>query len=437
VRVNGTMSGMAAAPGHEAAVRDRRLWLMALYGFGCGLPLPLSGFTLGQWMSEAGLSLGAIGLAAMIGIPYILKFAWAPAFDRILPPGLLGRLGRRRGWLLLIQPALMLSVTALALSNPARAPLATVAAAICLAFLSASQDVVVDAWRIETFPPAQQGRAVARYVWGYRIAMLAANAGAIKLASLLGWHGSLLLMAALSGAGLLATLAATEPAVSRIAAGRAAFRQGFSGAVIEPLREFLSRGGALAILAFIVLFHLGDALAGVMLPPYYRALGYVRDDVALANLPSLAAALAGISLGGVLVARIGTGRALILTGFVQMTAILLYLALGYAGGARAPLVVTVAAEAFVGGLAAAAFLAFLSTLCSPAYTATQYALLSALAAVPLRTLGGLSGFLAAAVGWKTFFALSTFSALPAMLIMLYLLRRFPGQAPAPEPALAQ
>lgn len=411
------------------------MWLMALYGFGCGLPLPLSGFTLGQWMSESGLSLGAIGLSAMIGMPYVLKFLWAPVLDRVALPGALGRIGRRRGWLLAIQPALMLSIVALALSEPSHGALLTVAAAVVLAFLSASQDVVVDAWRIETFPRLQQGAAVAAYVWGYRLALLVANAGAIRLATLLGWHGSLLLMAALSGVGLCATLVAREPVVPQLEDDRSAARSGFTRAVIDPLREFLSRGGAVAILGFVVLFHLGDALAGVMLPPYYRALGYVRDDVALAYLPALAAALAGITVGGWLVARIGTGKALILTGFVQMVAILLYLALGYAGGARAALVATVAAEAFVGGLASAAFLAFLSNLCSPAYTATQYALLSALAAVPLRTLGGLSGFLAAAVGWKAFYAFSTLAALPAMLLMLYLLRRHPTRPAATAPAL--
>ena len=398
---------------------------MALYGFGCGLPWPLSGFTLGQWMSEAGLSLGIIGLTANLGLPYIFKFLWAPVFDRA-PPGVLRYLGRRRGWLFAIQPLLMLSVAGLALSNPARTPMATIAAGGLLAFFSASQDIVVDAWRIETFPQLQQGAAVARYVWGYRLALLAANGGAIKLASLLGWHGSLVLMAALTGSGLVATLIAPEPSVPDTAAA-ASVRSGFVHAVVDPLREFVRRGGAVAILAFIVLFHLGDALAGVMLPPYYRALHYPRDDVAWANLLSLLPALAGITLGGWLVARIGAGRALIFTGFVQMTAILLYLALGYAGGARVALVATVATEAFVGGLASAAFLAFLSNLCSPAYTATQYALLSALAAVPLRTIGGLSGFLAAAVGWHAFFAFSTLAALPAMLLMLYLLRRHPAQ----------
>ena len=424
---------MMPDPDAPPPLADRRMWLMALYGFGCGLPLPLSGFTLGQWMSESGLSLGTIGLAAMIGMPYILKFLWAPVLDRVAPPAGLARFGRRRGWLFAIQPLLVLSIAGFALSNPAQAPLATVGAAVLLAFFSASQDVVVDAWRIETFLPRQQGAAVARYVWGYRLALLAANAGAIKLASKVGWQGSLLLMAALSAVGLLATIAAPEPAVPTDA-GPGSVRSGFVHAVIDPLREFLSRGGAVVILAFVVLFHLGDALAGVMLPPYYRALGYVRDDVALAYVPALLAALAGISVGGWLVARIGSGRALIITGFVQMTAILLYLALGYAGGVRVALVATVATEAFVGGLASAAFLAFLSNLCAPTYTATQYALLSALAAVPLRTIGGLSGFLAAAVGWHAFFALSTFAALPAMLLMLYLLRRYPARQAVPAAA---
>jgi PAT family beta-lactamase induction signal transducer AmpG len=429
------MSENAVEAGLRRPFTDRRMWLMALYGFGCGLPLPLSGFTLGQWMSESGLSLGAIGLASMIGMPYVLKFLWAPVLDRVVLPGFLGRMGRRRGWLLAIQPALMMSCVALALSNPSRAPLATVAAAVALAFLSASQDVAVDAWRIESFPPRLQGAALAGYVWGYRLALLTANAGAIKLASLLGWHGSLLVMAVLSSAGLWATLAAPEPLVPPLEGERTRVHAGFARAVIDPLREFLSRSAAVAILGFVALFHLGDALAGVMLPPYYRALGYVRDDVALANVPSLAAALAGITVGGWLVARIGSGRALILTGFVQMAAILLYLALGYAGGDRGALVATVAMEAFVGGLAAAAFLAFLSGLCASAYTATQYALLSALAAVPLRTLGGLSGFLAQAVGWKAFYALSTLAALPAMLLMLYLLRRHPTK-PSVAPAVA-
>ncbi|MBV9786451.1 MAG: MFS transporter, partial [Acidisphaera sp.] len=259
-------------------------------GFACGLPLPLSGFTLGQWMSEAGVSLGAIGLSATIGLSYSLKFLWSPVLDRVAPPGPLRRLGRRRGWLLAIQPALAAACALLALSDPARAPAVTVGVAAVIAFLSASQDIVVDAWRIETFPARSQGTALAAYVWGYRLALLAANAGVIRLASVLGWHGSLLVAAGLSCSGLLTTLCAAEPTVPPDAASTGAtppagapdLRASFSRAVVDPLREFLQRPRTVPVLGFVLLFNLGEALAGVMLPPYYRALGYGRNDVALA-----------------------------------------------------------------------------------------------------------------------------------------------------------
>jgi MFS transporter, PAT family, beta-lactamase induction signal transducer AmpG len=404
------------------------MWLMAGYGFACGLPLPLSGFTLRQWMSEGGLSLGAIGMSAAIGLAYTLKFLWAPVLDQVAPPGPLARLGRRRGWLAAIQPAQAIAAVLLAISNPATAPLATVAAAASLAFLSASQDIVVDAWRIEIFPERMQGAALAAYVWGYRFAMLVSGAGAIKLADVLGWHGSLLCMAGLASLGLLVTLSAPEPQTRTPGHSAARFASRFYGAVVEPLREFLSRPGAGAILAFVVLFKLGEALAGIMLAPFYRSLGFDRSAVAVANGPiSMFATLAGIAGGGWLVARMGVRRALVLTGFVQMLAMLMYVVLAYSAGERHVLYLTTVTEAFAEGLADAAFLAFLSSLCAMAYTATQYALLSSLAAVAVRTLGGLSGFMAQAVGWKAFYSLATLAALPAMLLMLYLLRRYPAR----------
>src|SRR5579875_224653 len=176
--------------------RQRALWIMGAYGFVAGLPLPLSGFTLRQWMSEGNVSLAAIGLTANIGLAYTLKFLWSPLFDHVRPGPFAG-FGRRRGWLLLIQPLLVAAAALLALSNPARAPVASFSAAALVAFLSSCQDICVDAWRIETFPERLQGAAMAAYVWGYRGALLVSGAGAIGLASHLGWHGSLLLMAAL------------------------------------------------------------------------------------------------------------------------------------------------------------------------------------------------------------------------------------------------
>jgi PAT family beta-lactamase induction signal transducer AmpG len=416
---------------------DRRLWVMGAYGFVAGLPLPLSGFTFRLWLSEGGVSLAVIGLTANIGLAYLLKFLWAPVLDQARPPFGLARFGRRRGWLLAIQPVLALSAVLLALSQPGVTPRLAVAAAALVAFLSASQDIVVDAWRIETFPERLQGAALAAYVWGYRAAMLVSGAGAIKGADILGWPGALLAVAALIALGPLLTLIAAEPATSgpRIVLGGLAAR--LRTAVLEPLAEFWARPGAATILAFIALFKLGEALAGVMTAPFYRSLGFDRAAIALANAPfSLIASIAGIALGGWLVARLGVGRALLWTGSVQTVAMAMYVGLAYAPGRVSMLIATVVAEAFAEGMADAAFLTYLSGLCAVAFTATQYALLSSLAAIALRTVGGLSGFLAEALGWKLFYLFAMFAALPAMAIMLRLLRRYPPaeRQPAESPA---
>ncbi len=418
-----------AAPTLAELLANPALWLMGGFGFASGLPLPLSGFTLRQWFAEGHVSLGAIGLTADIGLAYSLKFLWAPLLDHTAPPGFLARFGRRRGWLLAIQPALALSVVLLALSQPGIAPAAAAGAAALVAFLSASQDIVIDAWRIETFPQRLQGAAMAAYVWGYRGALLISGAGAIALATPWGWHLSLLLMAVLGAIGIPVTLAAREPAPpEHTAPARLSLGQRLTEALIAPLAEFMGRPGAVPILAFVVLFRLGEAMAGVMLPPFYRALGFDRVAVALANGPvSLAAVLIGAVIGGWLVARIGTGRALLATGWVQTLCLAMYVLLAYSAGDHRVLLATSAVESFTEGLADAAFITYLSSLCSRAHTATQYALLSSVAALALRTVGGLSGFLAAAAGWKLFYSLTTLAAFPAMGVMIYLLRHYPPE----------
>ena len=409
---------------------DRTLWIMAALGFACGLPLPLSGFTFRLWMSEGGVSLAAIGLTANIGIAYTLKFLWAPLLDRAPPPFGLARFGRRRGWLLAIQSVLVLAGVLLALSDPGAAPLGAVAAAAMVAFLSASQDIVVDAWRIEIFPPRLQGAALSLYVGGYRVALLISGSGAIKSADIVGWHGALLGVAALMALGPVVTLMAPEP-LARVALAARGFLANLSAAVVEPLREFVARPGAWTILAFVALFKLGEAMAGVMTAPFYLSLGFDRAAIALANfIPSLGAGFAGTILGAWLIARLGAGRALLWTGWVQTLAMAMYVVLAYSAGERHMLVLTVVTEAFAEGMADAAFIAYLSGLCAIAFTATQYALLSSIAALALRTVGGLSGFLAQAVGWKTFYTLCLFAAVPAMLVMLRILRRFPTPAEA-------
>ncbi len=408
---------------------DRRLCTMGAYGAVCGLPLNLSGFTLRQWLSEGQVSLTLIGATASIGLAYVLKFLWSPLLDQVSPPLGLARFGRRRGWLLLIQPLLALSCLRLALSNPTAAPGMLLATAALVAFLSASQDVVVDAWRVESFPERMQGIALAAYVWGYRLALLISGAGAIGLVGVLGWSGSLALMAALVGAGTLVTLAANEPQVATLPDTASAFSARLRAAVIDPFVDFLGRPSAGRILAFVMLFKLGEALAHTMAVPFYRAMGFDRAQVALATgVPSLLASLLGAAAGGWLVIRIGTGRALVITGFVQMASMGLYFALAESNGDGRILLAKIILENIAEAMADAAFLTYLSTLCSTRFTATQYALLSSLAAVGLRTIGGFSGRLAETLGWPAFYAMTIFAAVPAMLVMVSLLRRPPELA---------
>ena len=396
---------------------------MAAYGFVAGLPLPLSGFTFRLWLSEGGVSLAVIGLTANIGLAYSLKFLWSPVLDNAAPPGALARLGRRRGWLAAIQPTLAMAAALLAQSDPAHLPLLSLMLAALVAFLSATQDIVVDAWRIEAFAPNRQGAAMAAYVWGYRVALLIATTGVISAVGLVGWHVALLAVAVLIGCGVFVTLAAPEPpaVLTRVQEGGVSAR--LAHAVIAPLREFASRRGAALILAFVALFKLGEAMAGIMTAPFYRALGFSREAIAATGWFSLGGTLAGISLGGWLVARLGAGRALLRTGWAQTLAMAMYLVLAVSAGEHHVLYGTVTTEAFAQGMADAAFITYLSGLCSREFTATHYALLSSLAAIAVHTIGGASGVLAETLGWVWFYAVCMLAAFPAMGLMMVLLRR--------------
>ena len=326
----------------------------------------------------------------------------------------------------MLLPLLTLACIWLALSDAAAAPVGAIAAAGCIALLSATADIAIDAWRIELFPPSMQGIATAVYVWGYRVAMLVSGAGVIAAAGKVGWHTALLGVAVLVGLGVVVTLLAPEPVATHrpVLAGGWATRTFL--AMANPLREFLARPAAVLVLAYVALFNLGEAMAGVMLAPFYRHLGFDRVAVATAIGPfSLVATLAGIGIGGWIVARIGLSRALISTGFIQMAAMAMYIVLSASAGNHAVLYSTVVLEAFAQGLAQAAFLAYLSGLCAPAHAATQYALLSSVAPIASHTVGGFSGFLAQATGWTLFYTLAMLASLPAMLLMLYILRRHP------------
>ena len=403
--------------------RDRRFLVMLALGFAAGVPLPLTGFVLRQWFSETGISLAAIGFTALIGLSYSLKFLWAPVIDHARPP-ILARLGRRRGWLATIQPLLILSILALGLTDPAQSAMVTAAVAVVVAFLSASQDIVVDAYRIEILEEESQGYGFACYVWGYRFALLAASGGGLGLVAVIGWSGAFAYCASLVAIGFVAVLFAPEPSApppEPMGWGRR-----IRTAVIDPFADFMKRRYWLAILLFVGLFKLGEALAGIMTAPFYREIGFTRGEVAaVGSVFGLVMTLAGVLAGGWFVARIGTGRALVITGLAQMLSNLMYVALYSAGRDMPMLYAQVGVENFTDGLADAAFVTYLTALTNRAFSATQYALLSSLAAVPLRFLGGWSGQLAEVMGWRNFFLLTTAAALPALCIMLWLLRRLP------------
>ncbi|MDB5413184.1 MAG: transporter [Rubritepida sp.] len=401
---------------------------MLALGFSAGVPLPLSGFVLRQWFSESNVSLAAIGFTALIGLSYSLKFLWSPVIDHAAPP-LFGSLGRRRGWLATIQPPLMLAILALGFTDPVQSAALTAAVAVVVAFLSASQDIVIDAYRIEILEEEDQGYGFACYVWGYRFALLAASAGGLSLVALVGWRGAVAYCAAFVSGGFIAVLFAPEPAAPR--AETTSWAERIKLAVIDPFADFMRRKHWLAILLFVVLFKLGEALAGIMTPPFYREIGFTRTEVAtVGSILGLVMSLTGVLAGGWFVARIGTGRALVITGLTQMLSNLMYVALYMAGRDMGMLYAQVGIESFTDGLADAAFVAYLTSLTNRAFSATQYALLSSLAAVPLRFLGGWSGQLAEALGWTNFFLLTMAAALPALCIMLWLLKRLPPPPPA-------
>jgi PAT family beta-lactamase induction signal transducer AmpG len=399
-------------------------------GFSSGLPLALTFATLSFRLAEIGVSRTAIGLFALVGVPYSVKFLWSPLIDRLSIPMLTPRLGRRRGWALAIQPPLALAILALGLVDPRSAPGLTALFALAVAFLSASQDIVIDAYRIELLRPEEQGAGAAATQWGYRFGMLAASAGALYAASFHGWHFSYGLMAALMLVGIVTVWLTPEPGGVRrperlpgitTAARVAAWLR---RAVLDPFGDMLSREGALIILGFVILYKFGDALAGTMSNPLYVSLGFTKVELAnIGKIYGFGASLAGLALGGVVVLRLGVMRALFVCGVLQMLSNLMYALQVCAGHNLVALALTIGVENLTGGMGSAAFVAYLSGLCNIAFTATQYALLSSLAAVGRTTLSASGGALADALGWTPFFVLATAACLPGLALLLWIMRR--------------
>jgi MFS transporter, PAT family, beta-lactamase induction signal transducer AmpG len=420
--------------------RQPRLIAILLMGFSSGLPLVLTSGTLSYRLAELGVSLTTIGLYGLVRTSYSLKFLWSPLLDRLAIPLLTARLGRRRSWALTIQLLLAGAIAALGLVDPRADPARAALAAVVVAFLSASQDIVIDAYRIELLRPEEQGAGAAATQWGYRFGMLASGAGALYAASYGGWRFAYLLMAGLMAVGMVTVWLTPEPdgaAVAEPLAGPSAFqrmRAWLERAVVAPFRDLAVRNGGaqfLAILVFIVLYKFGDALAASMATPLYVALHFTKVEVAtISKVYGIGATLAGVALGGILVARFGVFRSLLACGALQAASNLMYAVQAWAGHSVVVLTVTIGGENLTGGMASAAFVAYLSNLCNRDFTATQYALMSSLATVGLNVLAASGGALAEAVGWTRFFVLSTLFCLPSLALLCWIMRR-------PTPAVVQ
>ena len=422
--------------------RQPRLIAILFMGFSSGLPLALTFGTLSYWLAEIGVSLTAIGLFGLVRTSYSLKFLWSPLIDRLPIPFLTARLGRRRSWALVIQFLLALAILALGMTDPRIDPAATALAAVVVAFLSASQDIVIDAYRIELLKPDEQGAGAAATQWGYRFGLLASGAGALYAASYGGWTFAYGLMAALMLVGMVTVWLTPEPGGVRLPeplpgpSAWARIQAWLGRAVVSPFYEMYERVGGLqlaAIALFIVLFKFGDALAASMSNPLYVALEFTKVEVAtISKIYGVIATLVGVAVGGLLAARIGVFRALLIGGGLQALSNLMYAVQFWAGHDVGMLTVTIAAENVTGGMASAAFVAYLSNLCSREFTATQYALLSSLATVGLNVLSASGGALAEAMGWVPFFVLCTLFCAPALLLLLWLMRQ-PIGVPAAQP----
>jgi len=394
--------------------RSRRVAVVCLLGFSSGLPLALTGGTLQAWMTVSGVDLATIGIFTLVGIPYTWKFLWAPFMDRYVPPFL----GRRRGWIAAMQMLLGACIAVMGALDPATMPWALAALALMVAFISASQDVVFDAYRADVLRPQERGIGAAVSVLGYRLAMLVSGALALILSDQIGWQNTYWLMAALMIAAIGVTLFGPEPEV------QVTPPKTLAEAAVEPLREFFARHGAWALLLLIVLYKLGDAFAGSLTTAFLiRGVEFTATEVGAINKGlGLAATLVGVVFGGVLMARLGLFRSLLVFGVLQAISNLTFMWLASVGKDYAVMVLAVGFENLAGGMGTAAFVALLMAMCDKRFTASQFALLSALAAVGRVYVGPASGYMVEAIGWTTFFGFTFLMALPGLLL-LFIMRR--------------
>ncbi|MBW1816394.1 MAG: AmpG family muropeptide MFS transporter [Deltaproteobacteria bacterium] len=386
-----------------------RMLVALLMGFSCGLPLLLTISVLQAWMKEEGVDLTVIGLMALVGLPYTIKFLWAPLLDRFTLP----LLGRRRGWMLTAQLFLMLAIVGLGLTDPANHPWMVAFAAFMVTFFSASQDIVVDAYRREDLSDEELGLGSSLYINGYRVGMLLASGGGLILADHVPFSIVYMVMAGCLIPGVVTTLIAPEPA------SPAGAPKTMREAVLDPLTEYFSRRDALWILAFVLFYKIGDTMAAAMTIPFYLDIGFSKTEIgAVVKLFGFWATIAGSLIGGVMMFRLGIHRALWVFGVLQAASTACFAVLARIGHSVPALSGVIGFENLSGGMGTAAYAAFMASITNRKFTATQYALLTSLMGVPRVMASAPTGFLAKIMGWEGFFIACTLIAIPGMLLLL-------------------
>jgi MFS transporter, PAT family, beta-lactamase induction signal transducer AmpG len=387
---------------------NRRIGIMLPLGFASGLPLALTAGTLQAWLTVAGLDLKTIGVFTLVGLPYTLKFLWAPLMDRLVPPWL----GRRRGWMLVMQLSVALGLVAMAVTGPGQRPEILGVLALVVAFLSASLDIVFDAYRTDVLLRQERGFGAAVWVNGYRCALLVASAGALLLADHIGWPNTYLLLAALMAAGVVTILVSPEP--SEPGAPPASLAEAVGG----PLKEFFMRPGVIGLLALIIFYKVGDAVAASLQTAFLiGGMGFSVSEVGYVKGLGIGATLAGALVGGLAMAKMGMVRSLLLFGLLQAVSNLGFMWLAWMGKSYIALTTSILVENVTGGMGTAAFVALIMSLCDHRYTATQFALLSSLEALGRVFSGRPSAELVGMVGWAQFFFWSFLIALPGIWLV--------------------
>ena len=412
---------------------NKRIALMLPLGFVSGLPLVLTSGTLQAWLTVAGFDLKTIGFFTLVAFPYSLKFLWAPVMDRITPPWL----GRRRGWMVLTEMAVAAGLALMGLVGTDQGPQWLGVIAIGVAFTSASLDIVFDAYRTDVLLPAERGFGAAVWVNGYRLALLLAGAGALVLADHIGWRATYFTLAALMAAGVVTVLVSPDPPSAGLSP------KTLREAVGLPLRELFARPGIYGLLTLIILYKMGDAVAGSLQTAFFiGGLGFTTGDVGYVKGLGIVATLIGALAGGIVMAKTGLARSLLLFGILQALSNLSFMLLASIGKSYEALGAAVVIENVTGGMGTAAFVALVMSLCDHRYTATQFALLSSLEALGRIFSGRPSAEAVNLLGWGWFFFLSFFVALPGCWLVWYYRRQLTpdagetttSQAPIMKPA---